>query len=238
MKRVHRLRQSIIGMSIAAVFVVIMIMIVTRPPQWYAPPDAADPRVAARAGDVEYDLAVELQQVRAADAPWSLSISETDLNAWLAVRLPDWWVQQGHGEWPHGIGAPQVRMEGGGRFALALPVDRGGMTAIVHAKGSIELIDGALILRVDGTGLGYAPLPRTLVSRLSGLSADNVASELLAGLFSDGIELEPVITLADRRRVRATALRTEDGHAIWTLRTEPRDADTAHDADDGVTAGD
>ena len=227
MKRRRRLRRLIIGLSCAAVFVVITWVIATRPPLWYAPPDAADPLVVERAGDVEYDLAVELQQVRDAEARWVLSISEADINAWLAVRLPDWWVQQGHGEWPRELGVPQIRVLENGLCVMALPYRRGPAFAMVTTEAHIALDGDTLHAAIERVRIGQAPMPHAalygLVRSVNNNSNNSErVGQAISRLLKEGLSIEPVFALADGRRVRAVHLTTRDGVIQWTLCTEAR----------------
>src|SRR5262245_47158200 len=67
---------------------------------WYAPPDSHDPQVAVLADKVENRMLEEVQKVRTESEPWTLRVRESQVNAWLSARLPQWIAHEQHSKWP------------------------------------------------------------------------------------------------------------------------------------------
>jgi hypothetical protein len=198
-------------------------------PAWYAPPPPRDARIVQRADDAEYRLLQQSQQVRHQDETWTLTLSEGEINAWLASRLPAWIEHDANLRWPSEIGTPQVLIESDG-LSIAVPVTAKGVTRTVVAKLQPQITgEGAnarLSLPLRRVSLGKVWIPGEPLSRL----VDSVrqaapeflddarvqqAIEVLAGRQT----LAPVHHLSDGRRVHLTDVRLERGAIKLTART-------------------
>src|SRR5262245_30846378 len=73
------------------------------PPAWWAPPAAASPEVQALANRTESAVMEQATHVRSDPAPWTLHLTEAQVNSWLVARLPEW-VRHNEGwSWPDDI---------------------------------------------------------------------------------------------------------------------------------------
>jgi hypothetical protein len=198
-----------------------------RPPAWWQPPPATA-ETAERGAAIEQALAAAFSRVRPDGEAWTLRLSEDDLNAWLAERLPQW-VGSGFlgadPQWPPSLGLVQVHF-GEGRVEIAVELLDLGMVARLSAVPAysregwgLEWVDAG-IGRIDA-GIAGERLRGELVARLGEL----VEAEALAGLRrGDGsgpaaVRLEG-FRLADGRRVRIEGGRLREGELELTLATQ------------------
>jgi hypothetical protein len=183
-------------------------------PAWWAPLDPGDQQTARLAERVEYRLAEEAHKVRADPKPWWIEISQDQINAWLATRLPEWVAHTQGIQWPARIGSPQVSLDGGTvRIGADIETDGGRRYVVVHLAPSI--VDDELALTLDGMSVGRLWIPGssvgTVLDRLGGPEAgqllDDPALEPLVALLEGGRRVDPTLTLTDGRRVRVLDLR-------------------------------
>lgn len=119
----------------------IAVRIALAPPNWYAPPDVADSAARELGERVEYRLVEELQRVRPPAERWTLRLTDGQLNAWLASRLPAWWRTESGEDWPASVGAPQIRSEPNRVIvviAADLPTLRAGASAEIRPQPQVE----------------------------------------------------------------------------------------------------
>ncbi len=136
-------------------------------PTWWAPPDAADPRVAEAAQQIEYSLIEQAHMVRTDDETWSIRIHDRHVNAWLASRLGAWLAHDQALDWQGGFGRPQMRSEPGW-VTLAIELDGDGVR-------STRVIGDAEPQGICGSGL---------IDLISELRRTGRMNEL--GVFEDG----------------------------------------------------
>ncbi len=135
------------------------------PPAWYAPPTADDAEAVRLAERVEYRLAEELQRVRPTAEPWSVRLTDAQVNAWLALRLPAWVRQETGRTWPAHVGPPQVRTRPSGLVMAASaggPFVRTGVSLTVAVRprdaGGAEAAAGAGVAgRAEGVETARPP---------------------------------------------------------------------------------
>lgn len=194
-------------------------------PAWYALPDAHDPQIAALADKVENRMLEEAQKVRTDPQPWTLRVRESQINAWLSARLPQWIAHEQHSQWPEQLGTPQVKIDSQG-ISLAVPVQTGSRSRYIAARIRPQLIDGRLKLEIDRVALGRVVLPgeplanllRTLQGAVPSIAEDQKvrsALEILAGQRM----VDPVTRLADHRKLRLLNLQLGDGWVDLTAQT-------------------
>lgn len=197
-------------------------------PAWYAPPNPKDARIVTLADDTEYQLLEQTQMVRPVDEAWALRITQAQINAWLAARLPRWIEHDANMTWPEQIGTPQVLIDAAG-LRIATPVTIGPTpNAAASATSASRTVvatlvptiaaDGGLSLKLTSIALGKvwvpgAPLTR-LVDAVKEASPEFLdhpqvrqAIEVLSGRQS----LPAEYTLADGRRVRVKDVRLVNG---------------------------
>jgi hypothetical protein len=195
-------------------------------PGWWAPLDPGDEQTAQLAERVEYRLAEEAHKVRAEPKPWWLEITQDQINAWLAARLPEW-VAHAHGiQWPAEVGLPQINVDKGAvRLGLDLETDAGTRYVVAHLEPSI--VDGELALALDGISVGRLWIPgssvTTIVDHLADTSAgrvlDDPGFEALIALLEGDRRIDPTLTLHDGRRVRVLDLRCNRGALLLNAET-------------------
>jgi hypothetical protein len=165
-----------------------------------------------RAADVENALVAQLSLVRpgswGADGvwrsqPWSISISEVDASAWLAMRLPRWVKSRdGDAAWPPQVAQVRVAFTDDSIIAGALLGGRGGGgdgrgggagggAGRGRVGGEVQVLGvefhpsidstGALRARASRVHVGRLPMPASwLASTLTRRAAEFVPKETLA----------------------------------------------------------
>jgi len=131
-----------------------------RPPEWWTPPRPDDAAATALAESLERRLTEEVSRVRHDETPWAVRLTEGQLNAWLALRLPRWIDHAGE---PSRVES-QVNMVDGGIEIGVRPLGEGQTDSQSPASIGVlrlipELREGALVLTVASAGLGRLSLP-------------------------------------------------------------------------------
>jgi hypothetical protein len=180
-------------------------------PVWWAPPSG--PAAAGRAERTEQGLVNEAHRVRADEAAWEVTLSEEGVNAWLALRLPEWMASQ----------SPPVSAPVESAQALFRPglLFAGGRTGErIFSLGAAPRVDeaGRLVLSVRSTSLGRLSLPvGWVLNALAGRApAAGTGWRLEHG---DLIIDRPELRLADGRRVRVVGVECGDGVLTVRCRT-------------------
>lgn len=200
------------------------------PPEWYRPPDPTDPQVAELADRVEFRLLEEFQKIREDPEPWRLRVREKHINIWLASRLRDWIDHQGNLHWPENFDMPQVRFEPDG-ISLAISIDGIGPAKVVVTRLRPRFEAEELYISIDQFSVGRLDLPGEPllhITKLVNQFADDVTgadplAQLLFRMLRGEERIDPVLDLADSRRVRLTDLQLDDGSIVITARTLSRD---------------
>ena len=236
-KRRRRTRRVILTLGVLGLLAaaVVVWQLSWQKPDWWAPPEAADERVAEVAQQIEYSLIEQAHTVRADDEPWSVRIHDRHVNAWLASRLPSWLAHAQELDWPAGFGQPQVRFEPGS-VTVAIELAGNGRQRFVAVRLVPSIVADQLRLVVDQVSLGKLTLPGKpigeVMARLKEAAPSGfvnnpevqVAMQWLLG----GRSLDPVATLADGRIVRLVAVRCEEGAVVMQCRTISGSASADH----------
>lgn len=193
----------------------VLVVLAGRSPAWANAPLPADAATAAER--LENAAATQLTAPRPTDpaadparwtsTPWEVSLQESDVNAWLAHRLPMWLEHRGmaaQGDSPHVV----VSLEDG-LVRVATQVRQGNDVRTLSAD-CVPRVDasGALWLDVRAVYLGSLRVPRSLLSG-SGtpLPATGETRRVLDALDGEAPLVSPaVIDLEDGRRVRILSL--------------------------------
>lgn len=200
-------------------------------PAWYRPPEPTDQQALALADQVEFRLLEEFQKVRPEPEPWKLRVREEHINAWLATKLRDWIESRPDLHWPENIDLPQVRFEPDG-ISLAVSIDAMGPAKIVVTRIRPRFEDGELFATVEQFSLGRLNIPGEPVQRIADLvdrhAADFAGQEpvaqLLLRMLRGEERIDPVLELADSRRVRLTDIQLDTGSLVLTAQTLSGDA--------------
>lgn len=158
-----------------------------------------------------------------ASLPWSVSLHDDDLRAWLSHRLEPWAVSRGLlSGWPANLSHPVVVCEDG---VLHVAVRLGGPEGRLAHISCIPRIaaDGSLWLTPTAAGVGRLRLPPEWVLRdgLIGKSTDAQTTRLLECLRGERPLVDhAVIPLEGRRLVRILDLSPRRGRLEVRCRTE------------------
>ena len=229
MRRRARVRQFILTCIVLALFGAIALWILMRTaPAWYAPPDPLDANVAAIADEFEYRIVEEMQKIRVGEAQfWVLRLNESQMNAWLAARLPRWIANRTSPQCPNELGTPQVRIEAT-EMSVAMPLSSGraARVLVVHFTPRVE--NGLLRVEVNSIGMGRIGLPgeplANLVEKLESVwpqSARDPQIQQGKDALSGRQAIEPILRLEDGRRIRIVGMVLADGEIKITAQTLP-----------------
>jgi len=195
------------------------------PPGWYDPPASNDPDAVQLAEQAEFRLVEELQKIRAQGEPWRLRIPDKAVNAWLALRLQDWLAHDDRPPWPEFITVPQVHATSSGIIVAVGLVKHGRVTSILGMKVLPTIIEGNIVLSINGGLLGRLPVPTppsTLLEPLRNAAAEgDDASGFVVEYLLDGKEFPALLELIDDRIVEIDGVLLGDGDITITARTLP-----------------
>lgn len=196
-------------------------------PSWWSPPPAGNAEAALLADRVEYGLVELVHKIRNDDQPWSVRLTQPQVNAWLALRLRPWIEREFDGGWPEQVALVQARLHPQG-LTVAAQLNDDGAARLVSVELHSHIAQGQLHLQLGGAALGRLPIPSwyrdTSLHRAlsSGHSAPSpVANSDLLDLLTGSAGIGPILTLADDRRIELLQLTFGPGELIATCRTLP-----------------
>lgn len=222
-RRVRRLVPLVLLLLASIVLAAIVLL---RPPTWWSPL----PRDEARAIDVgerfEQGCLSELHRVRADNRPWAVRARASDVNAWLATRLPKWCEHAG----VSGVGAVQVRFTEG---AIQIAADVRSLPGITVATLAPDIVDGELTTGEVRVALGRLPVPFAvdlIIGELTSVfSGDDAPDELRAILpLLRGQRAPATFELSDGRRVVVRDVEIHSGEILIEFETVGPAASAAH----------
>jgi hypothetical protein len=227
LKRAFKLVAALIIVALI-VGVVLFLHWSRKPPVWYQPPQADSPKVLKQADDFEYNLLAQAQRIRPVTEQWALAVSQADLNAWLASRLPQWLEQQQGVEWPEDLKPPQVRLDGEN---LHLAIDAGPKTGgrVFTLTINPQMRDDRLWLDLQGVSAGRLPVrgaPAQVVIELIRSLApggEHDGTEAIACILAGRQGVDPTMELSDGRRIRLRKLTLRGGSLTLENRTLGRE---------------
>ncbi len=199
---------------------VVLAVVQVRPPSWWTAPKEATAEDERIGQQLEQGSISELQRVRPNSEPWAIRIHQSDVNAWLAARLPKWCEHAGI----TGIGDVQVHFERGTIEIAAMLPD---FPSVVVAAIPLEVVDGGLRSRSSRVSLGRLPLPFITETILGAVAASLAGSEASAAVTAlapllRGGDVPAEFALVDGRRVRVRDIEIRDGELLLELETLPR----------------
>lgn len=230
-----RLLLALVGLTIVAIVVVVLVAS-SRSPAWYAPPPPDDPDATALAELVEHRLVEEVQRIRPEEERWTLRVTEEQVNAWLATRLPRWIDGRPELAWPEGLGVPQVSIGADGVQLAAPWRPEGALGGVLHGvlRGRVRIDageNGMPVVRVEDLGLGAVPVPGGLpASAFEQVAESAAARDALAHLravlgapqpLGDFGDEDGTFPIADGRRLSIESVRFEERTLRVTSRTLP-----------------
>ncbi len=216
--RPSRFRRTLLGAATLCAALVAIAIVQLRPPAWWAPIVGVDDAMRGRAERFEQAFVSEIHRVRGEDGPWAIRVRESDINEWLAARLPLWCDHAGIER----IGPVQVRLTAG---AIELAVETPELPALAVVRAQPALDERGLRPSVDAARLGRLAVPilgdravRTTLLSLGGEEGD--ALELLTRILRNE-PIEAVVELGDGRRVHLRDLEVRAGEVLLEFETLP-----------------
>lgn len=212
-------------------------------PSWWRQPTVND-HTAARATALENAAVSQLYLARPSaqsppddlewsSEPWSVALSEGDINAWLAARLPRWLEgQPGMPNWPETMSELQVRLEDGSvRTGVRVRSAEGPRFVTTSFTPRIDE-HGSLWLTASWVHIGRLPVPAGwVIGNQTGrdgvlppeLTERNETKQFLETARGRApFATTPILALEGDRRVRLLGVRVRPGRLELTMRTETR----------------
>lgn len=239
----HRWRK---GLIVAGVVLVAMCLIgfglfTASPGYWETPIDGSDPEVVERAQQFEQEFAAETTAVREDREPWQITLTQDEVNEWVAARLPQWLENRG-------VDATVVQHAE--RAMIAIKADRVELATAVKF-GSLEPIvrliyeprlneAGRVQLTLDSIRAGFMPLPGDalidqVLEQVGPLDEERQRRVDHARDTLNNLDL--VLNLGDGRVVSVVGIELTEGEVtlVCITASSPVRADgtTDHDADAG-----
>lgn len=182
-------------------------------PEWWSPlPSGIE--VARSAEQFEQRVINEGHRVRGLEDSWDLVIDEAGANGWLSTRLMDWMRSQvppvSLGE---GVRTVRVMFRAGVIYAAA-ELD-GGRIVTVGVSPKVDE-RGRLVLTIRSASVGRLGLPAAWAARA--LSPGSKGGGLRAEGGGFAVD-EPVLKLADGRRVRMVGLDVKEESLLLRFKT-------------------
>ena len=202
-------------------------------PEWWAPPNPQDPHIAEVADRVEYQLVEQAQLVRPMEDEWGVRVHESQINAWLASRLPKWLAHHDLREWNEAVRLVQVHVEDGA-LTIGAQISGGLQPRVVSVRLVPTLEDGRLAVVADSVSVGRISIGTAPIDRAVEELRDAVTSEVLNDpAVVDIIETlrgertwPAEFTLADGRLVEVFELTLERGAISARCRTKSQNGET------------
>ena len=169
-----------------------------RVPDFYAealadiPPPAARADAAAAFAEKTAELAADLHAPNAAGLTWEQRFSQTQINSWLAVRLPERYGEK----IPDSVSDPRVDLSEEGRVRLGFRLSNSKFDGVVSLAVRPEVTaPNRLALHVEGLFAGLLPIdPARFAPRVSAqLDKYGVDHEWIDPAGGEG---PPVLTVA------------------------------------------
>jgi hypothetical protein len=216
------------ALALAALLAVLAWRLSWMVPSWWNPPDPASPAVVELADRVEYRLIEEAQRIRPdPQGCWRLRIRQDQINAWLAVRLPDWVAHHADLSWPKEFGLPQVQLARDG-LRIALPVRDESRHRMIVARLVPRLRDDRLRLSIETLAVGRLLVPgdpisaiRRMARRGPGSPSNDPLIKPLLRILQGDEAIDATFDLADGRRVRLLDVDLAQAEMVLTLQTLP-----------------
>lgn len=231
---VTRVRRRWRRIAFTLLFVGLLIGVVlwfrsTSRPEWWAPPNPTDPHVLEVAEKVEYQLVEQAQLIRPSEEIWGVRVQESQVNAWLAGRLPKWLAHHDLRDVTDSIRIVQVRFEDGA-VIVGAEIHQGLQPHVVSIRLLPELKDGRIALTADSVAIGKlsigtAPIDRAVEELRSVISSDVLNDPAVVQVIETlrGERTWPAeFKLADGRMVEVLDLTIERGSVRATCRTLPK----------------
>jgi len=207
---------------------------VRRAPGWWNPADASRAEIIALGESTENRVVSEMNRVtgRSNGREWTIELTEEEINAWLAARLPRWAANQFPGSFlDGGVREAHVRIEPD-RIRLGAMINHDGASNPSDApKLSLALlpvmedVEGSrrLVLDLEEMAIGRLPVPTALGLEMirDRLDFDHDDLDELTALLEG--QAAPVAIRSDsNRRLHLQSIDLAPGRLTLTWKTEYR----------------
>jgi hypothetical protein len=249
--------------ALICVAAILGLMLAQSTPGWWKEIDPKAASVIEAARRVENGAATQLTKIRktepvpgsmGASEPWTIKLTASDANAWLAARLRPWLESQ-EGEkftWPRDLDRVEIEFQDG-RIYVGASIRKPGEEGKAESKKQVlsaalrpELrSDGGLWMPATWVSVGKLSLPPSWLlprSKREGSNARNKRipdptgmlaevpqlSDLLGALAGERAAMQTaIIKIGDGRRVRLLGLEPKEGALYITCQTLPREVTRA-----------
>jgi len=199
---------------------------ISRTPQWWSPTDPTNPQAAVVGQSLENRVLTRVHKSRSREEnTWTIVLREQEINNWFAVRFPAWAANRipdtplgaGHIRQVH-TRIESDRIHLGLRAATDPTADPDeGQILTITVRPQLD-DENQLRLTIESCTAGALSLPiSTITGYLNGL-IDNTDD---LNRIINGQPLDPIIKLADGRKVHLINLQLEPQTITLTCQTEP-----------------
>jgi hypothetical protein len=150
----------------------------TARPEWWSPPDPKDPHIIEVADRVEYQLVEQAQLIRPVEDVWGVRVHESQINAWLASRLPKWLAHHDLSEWSSAVRLVQVRVDDGA-IIVGAEVGTRIQPRVVSLRLVPQLEDGRISLVAESVSVGRISIGAAPIDRMIEELGEAISSDLL-----------------------------------------------------------
>lgn len=245
--RIRRIRLIAVGSALTIGIIVvtvglIMFALTRAAPSWWTQVNASDPRVIQKAEQLENGVASVLSSPRPPNKsgdprdPWTVRLTATDANAWLNARLRKWLnsQEQMNFRWPEQVAELRVDFQDSRIYIGAKVMQKGAAQVFTATLVPTFHKDGSLWMLAEDVSLGRLAIPAEWVladddGTHAATHTERVSEEIaklpqtkqvLAAFAGKGpVMTNPIIKLADGRRVRLLGLEAKDGGLLITCQT-------------------
>jgi hypothetical protein len=229
-----------------ATALLVMLAMSRSTPAWWSAAYELGPEADAQAESLEAAAMAQASLVRRGEVDgtlwksevWSVSLSESDANAWLGARLPRWVESRGSQiRWPAVVRGVRVVFRDGAIWVGAQVRESEGEGRSAESIVSVGLVPrvdeaGRLWFGASSVGVGRLTMPPWVLGGArrnpdgSVLVPDSLSQRRDIGPLLDVLAgaapaaNEPVMSVGDGRRVRLLSMRVREGRLELTCRTE------------------
>lgn len=205
-------------------------------PEWYQPVEVPPAQLQAVRDNLVQTQNDFGERLAMSSAPFEVTISQEQVNAWLAAREDIWPLSR---EWlPPGVSEPFVRIEPGG-IRVGATCQVGGVQSVVSALVAVAADDDSVDARVLQIRSGSLPLPENwlrdqlarirphgrLPREVGGLAVDPAGNSHAMASLADvltGISIpNEAVWWEPKRPFRVVGLRTQSDTLVVTVKPLP-----------------
>ncbi|MGI9015253.1 MAG: hypothetical protein ACR2GY_13545 [Phycisphaerales bacterium] len=243
-RKQSRIRRWVLVLLLLACGASWLIWAIRSEPLWWQPPDAEDVHVVDLGHGTEQFVIDQMHQPRDEDDTWQFRLHNDQMNAWLRVNLPAWFVHTTGKHWPDQISLPLVSADAEGLHVGVRVNDFLG-NQILSARLHADIQEDGVHVSMDRARIGRAPVPAIsmildLVRERFSDQLNDAALQAITRVLLEGQPLDATLELADGRCVQLLDVELEEDAIVFTARTvreaapatdQPLNEDAAGDPD-------